>query len=52
MELLVAYRNDPAGYNMAKFLSEKMNKDNDDLYRGKNYDLLVCDDKWKTATGK
>ena len=41
MELLVAYRNDPAGYNMAKFLSEKMDKDNDDVYRGKNYDLLI-----------
>ena len=40
MELLVAYRDDPAGYNMAKHLSEKMIKDGD-VYRGKNYDLLI-----------
>ena len=40
MELLVAFRDDPAGYNMAKFLSEKMTKDNE-LYRGENYDLLI-----------
>jgi D-aminoacyl-tRNA deacylase len=40
MELLVAYRDDPAGYNMAKFLSEKMKKDGD-IYHGKNYDLLI-----------
>ena len=40
MELLVAYREDPAGYNMAKFLSEKMKKDGE-LFRGKHYDLLI-----------
>ena len=40
MELLVAYRDDPAGYNMAKFLSKKMKKEND-LYRGDYYDLLI-----------
>jgi D-aminoacyl-tRNA deacylase len=40
MELLVAYRDDSAGYNMAKHLSEKMIKDGD-VYRGKNYDLLI-----------
>jgi len=40
MELLVAYRDDPAGYNMAKFLSQKMKQDND-IFRGKNYDLLI-----------
>ena len=40
MELLVAYSDDPAGYNMAKFLSKGMEKDGD-LYRGKYYDLLV-----------
>jgi len=40
MELLVAYRDDPAGYNMAKFLLTKMKKDGD-LYRGEFYDLLI-----------
>jgi len=40
MELLVAYRDDPAGYNMAKFLSKKMRKD-EDIFRGNNYDLLI-----------
>jgi len=40
MELLVAYREDPAGNNMAEFLSQKMRKDND-IFRGKNYDLLI-----------
>ena len=27
MELLIAYRDDPAGYNMANFLSQKMTLD-------------------------
>ncbi|HUU49185.1 MAG TPA: D-aminoacyl-tRNA deacylase [Nitrosopumilaceae archaeon] len=40
MELLVAYQDDPAGYNMAKFLSQKMKHDND-IFRGNNYDLLI-----------
>ena len=40
MELLVAYSDDPAGYNMAKFLSQKMKKE-DEIFRGKNYDLLI-----------
>ena len=40
MELLVAYRDDPAGYNMAKFLSQKMTLDGE-IYRGKCYDLLL-----------
>ena len=40
MELLVAYENDPAGHNMAKFLSKEMTKDGD-LFRGKYYDLLI-----------
>ncbi len=40
MELLVAYQNDPAGNNMAKFLSEKMKKDGE-IFRGENYDLLI-----------
>lgn len=40
MELLVAYQDDAAGYNMAKFLSQKMRQDNE-IFRGKNYDLLI-----------
>ena len=40
MDLLVAYRDDPAGYNMAKFLSKEMTLDND-VFRGKYYDLLI-----------
>ena len=40
MELLVAYRDDPAGSNMAKFLSKKMKKDGE-FFRGENYDLLI-----------
>jgi len=40
MELLVAYRDDPAGHNMAKFLCKEMNQDGD-IFRGKHYDLLI-----------
>ncbi len=40
MDLLVAYQDDPAGHNMAKFLSQKMKKENE-IFRGKNYDLLI-----------
>ncbi|MEM4252276.1 MAG: D-aminoacyl-tRNA deacylase [Candidatus Nitrosotenuis sp.] len=40
MELLVAYEKDPAGYNMAKFISKGLKKDGD-LFRGKNFDLLI-----------
>ena len=40
MELLVAYENDSAGHNMAKFLCKEMTKDGD-LFRGKYYDLLI-----------
>ena len=40
MELLIAYRDDPAGYNMAKFLSKEMVQDGD-VFRGKYYDLLI-----------
>jgi len=40
MELLVAYVDDPAGNNMAKFLSRKMQKEGE-IFRGKNYDLLT-----------
>jgi len=40
MELLVAYRDDPAGYNMAKFLSQEMTLDGD-IFHGKYYDLII-----------
>jgi len=42
MDLLVAYKNDPAGHNMAKFISQNMNDDGD-IYRGKNFDLIEID---------
>ena len=40
MQLLVAYQNDPAGNNMANFISQDMKKDGE-IYRGSNFDLLV-----------
>jgi len=40
VELLVAYQDDPAGHNMAKFLSKEMTL-KDDIFRGKYYDLLI-----------
>lgn len=40
MELLVAYQNDPAGHNMAKFISKDMEKDGD-IYKGKFFDLVT-----------
>ena len=40
MELLIAYRDDPAGYNMAKFLSKDMDLE-DDIFHGKYYDLII-----------
>ncbi|MFY9299839.1 MAG: D-aminoacyl-tRNA deacylase [Candidatus Nitrosotenuis sp.] len=40
MELLVAYEKDPAGHNMAKFLSQQMKKDGE-VFRGKNFDLAI-----------
>ena len=40
MELLVAYKDDPAGNNMAHFLSQKMKKDGE-IFRGEKYDLII-----------
>ncbi len=40
MELLVAYQDDPAGHNMAKFLSKEMTQDGN-IFHGKNYDLVI-----------
>ena len=42
MDLLVAYRDDPAGFNMAQFLSKTMKKDGD-IFRGEFFDLLIID---------
>ena len=40
MELLVAFEDDPASHNMAKFLSKEMTQDGD-VFRGKYYDLVI-----------
>lgn len=40
MELLVAYADDPAGHNMAKFLCKEMTQDGD-VFCGKYYDLVI-----------
>ena len=40
MELLVAYQKDPAGHNIAKFISREMEK-NDHFYKGKHFDLAI-----------
>ena len=40
MELLIAYEKDPAGHNIAKFVSQELEK-NGDVYNGKNFDLAI-----------
>jgi D-aminoacyl-tRNA deacylase len=40
MELLVAYESDPAGSNMASFISKQMKKE-DGVYRGNDFDLVI-----------
>ena len=40
MQLLVAYRSDPAGSNMASFISKNMTQDGE-VYHGKNFDLVI-----------
>ncbi len=40
MELLVAYQDDPAGHNMAKYLSKEMTL-KDDIFHGEFYDLVI-----------
>ena len=42
MDLLVAYRDDPAGFNMAKFLSKTMKKEGE-IFHGDYFDLLIID---------
>lgn len=40
MQLLVAYQSDPAGSNMASYIMQDMQKQ-EDIYHGKNFDLVV-----------
>ena len=40
MDILIAYENDPAGHNMAKFISREMEKEGD-IYKGKYFDLAI-----------
>ena len=40
MDLLIAYQNDPAGHNMAKFISQELEKKGD-IYKGKYFDLAI-----------
>ena len=40
MQLLVAYNKDPAGNNMANFISKDMKKDGE-IFRGKKFDLVI-----------
>ena len=42
MDLLVAFKNDPAGHNMAKSIYQKMEKEGD-VYRGNSFDLIEID---------
>ena len=40
MELLVAYKEDTAGYNMAKFISQNLENENG-VFHGENFDLVI-----------
>ena len=40
MELLIAYEKDPAGHNIARFISQELEK-NDSVYLGKYFDLAI-----------
>lgn len=40
MQLLVAYNKDPAGNNMANFISKDMKKDGE-IFRGKKFDMVI-----------
>ena len=40
MELLVAYEKDQAGHNIARFISQELEK-NDSVYRGQYFDLAI-----------
>jgi len=40
MQLLIAYQSDPAGSNMASFISKQMKKE-DEIYHGNDFDLVI-----------
>ena len=40
MELIIAYENDAAGYNMAKYISRNMKMENG-IYKGPFYDVII-----------
>ncbi len=40
MQLLVAYQSDPAGFNMASYISKQLKKEGD-VYHGKKFDLVI-----------
>ena len=40
MDLLVAFQDDPAGHNMAKFITQNMKKDGE-IFKGEKFDLLI-----------
>ena len=40
MDLLVAYKNDPAGINMAEFISQDLEKKNG-VFRGEKFDVVI-----------
>ena len=40
MQLLVAYQSDPAGSNMATYMTKDMDKEGD-IFHGKNFDLIM-----------
>ena len=48
MELLVAFEDDPAGYNMAQFISQNMEKEGE-IFRSKNFDLITISTPTITA---
>jgi D-aminoacyl-tRNA deacylase len=41
MDLLIAYESDPAGFNMATFLSNQMEQRDDGVFHGTNFDLVI-----------
>ncbi len=41
MELLISYESDPAGFNMATFLSKQMKKGDDGIFHGDDFDLVI-----------
>jgi D-aminoacyl-tRNA deacylase len=40
MQLLVAFKEDPAGHNMAKFIAQDLEKEGE-IYHGKSFDLVI-----------